>query len=523
MPAPIRTLTHAARSAQASELPSTALQALTVVVERLAAGDPLDASIPAVIRTVESVLPAREVSVWLLTPGGLERTWAVGDKALTSAAVTAAGAPPREDLTVVRLVSGATRLGAIAIAHHAPLSSDDRALVNATAHLLAPQIFHAEQHRQLEVEVAARTRQIDEERRFTERIIDALPVGLYVIDREYRIQAWNRKRETGMQGISRDEAIGRPIFDILHRQPADLLRREFDEVFESGRLQSFQVESLATGELRTYRISKIPMRIGGDEVTHIVTIGEDVTEWKEAEGRFAQAEKLAALGQLAAGAMHEINNPLATIAACAESLGLRLGDLAAAGVDIPSGTTDYVRIIDNEVRRSTQIVDGLLDFARPRKPHKEQVDVNETIRKTLFLLKHHARFKRLTVDTQFDEALPRVGEGSGEQLVQVIMALLLNAMDAVGGQGSIVVRTRTGTTRREEVVAEVVDTGHGIARSEISKIFEPFYTTKEAGRGTGLGLSICYGIVTEHGGRIEVESVLGQGSTFRVLLPASTA
>ncbi len=340
-----------------------------------------------------------------------------------------------------------------------------------------------------------------------------------MIDREYRIQAWNRKRETGMQGVSREEAIGRTIFEILHRQPPEMLRREFDDVFTTGRIQEYQMESLATGELRTYRITKIPMRLGDSAVTHVITIGEDVTDWKEAQQRFAQAEKLAAIGQLAAGVMHEINNPLATIAACAESLGFKLEDVKKAGSAIPADANEYLQIIDNEVSRCKQIVDGLLDFSRPKQALKERVSVNEVIERTLLLLKHHVRFKRLTVNTELDTELALVPQANGEQLVQVFMALLLNAMDAVGERGPITVRTRRGTSSQEGVVAEIIDQGHGIARSELSKIFEPFYTTKAPGRGTGLGLSICYGIIQEHGGRIEVDSALGQGSTFRVLLP----
>jgi two-component system, NtrC family, sensor kinase len=506
--------------------PDTALRALSGIVERLSAGDALDVAVPDVLTAVARAVSAREVAVWLHSPAGLTRAWSVGEPETTAAWLTAALSQPnapRDNLRLVLLSTGGRRLGVLAVVPSRPLGANESVVVSAVGQLLAPAVAHSEQQRQLEVEVAARTRQIDEERRFTERIIDSLPVGLYVIDREYRIQAWNRKRETGMQGVSREEAIGRPIFEILHRQPGDLLRREFDEVFASGRLQSFQVESLATGELRTYRISKIPMRLDAGEVTHVVTIGEDVTEWKEAQERFSQSEKLAAIGQLAAGVMHEINNPLATIAACAESLGFRLEDLQQAGADVPSSTTDFLRIIDDEVHRCKQIVDGLLDFSRPKQVLKERVDLNEVVDKTLFLLKHHARFKKLSVAPLLDRELPPLTAANAEQLVQVFMALLLNALDAMGDRGTVTIRTLVAPDDPETLIAEVIDQGVGIQRSELTKIFEPFYTTKGAGQGTGLGLAICYGIVQEHGGRIEVDSVLGEGSTFRVLLPLGGA
>jgi two-component system NtrC family sensor kinase len=186
-------------------------------------------------------------------------------------------------------------------------------------------------------------------------------------------------------------------------------------------------------------------------------------------------------------------------------------------VTIAPETHDFLGIIDNEVVRCKQIVDGLLDFSRPKQARKERVSLNEVIERTLFLLKHHVRFKKLTCETELDPLLGRVPQANTEQLVQVFMALLLNAMDAMGEKGTVRLSTRRGPD--ETAIAEVVDQGHGIARGELGKIFEPFYTTKPQGQGTGLGLSICYGIVHEHGGRIEVDSTLGQGSTFRVILP----
>jgi signal transduction histidine kinase len=271
------------------------------------------------------------------------------------------------------------------------------------------------------------------------------------------------------------------------------------------------MESSASGEMRTYRISKIPMRLDDGPVTHVITVGEDVTDWREAQERFAQAEKLAAIGTLAAGVMHEINNPLATIAACAESLELSLDAP-------PPALHDGLRLIQSEVARCKGITDSLLDFSRPKATDKTLVDMNAAIDRTLFVLKHHSRFKKLTVETDLDRSLGPVVLANEEQLVQVFMALLLNAMDAMREQGTIELRTRWGHDARS-VVAEVVDHGEGIRRADLPKIFEPFYTTKPPGRGTGLGLSICYAIVAEHGGRIEVDSTPGEGSVFRIVLP----
>ena len=498
-----------------------ALDALADIIAEFNANRPLETSIAVALDTLRRGLDASECSLWLHTADGLVRTWAAGDAQATEAAVDAALLDGRGagGVLAVKVTAGDRRVGALVLRLARALVAEESMLIASVANLLAPELAHAERSRQLEVEVAARTVEIDRERRFTEKIIDSLPLAVYVIDREYRIQAWNRKRETGMQGVSRDEAIGRTIFEILHRQPYEMLRREFDEVFATGRVQEYQMEGSASGEQRTYRITKIPMRLGDSAVTHVITIGEDVTEWQVGQQRYAQAEKLAAVGTLAAGVMHEINNPLATIAACGDGLGYRLKDLVKNGTEIKKDLFDYLEIIDNEVLRCTRIVDQLLDFSRPKQLAKTRVDLNEVIEKTLFLMKHHAGFKKMTLDQEIDASLPVVPLGNAEQLVQVLMALMINAVDASDGHGTIGLRTRTGPSGSDGAIIEVIDAGHGIPRSELSKIFEPFYTTKAAGRGTGLGLAICYGIVQDHRGRIEVDSVVGKGSTFRVLLP----
>jgi len=385
------------------------------------------------------------------------------------------------------------------------------------ARILAPIIAANELSQDLASEVALSAREAESQRNFVARIIDSLPVGLYVIDRDYMIRGWNRQREAGTLGVARGDAVGREIFGVLDRQPRELLRREFDRVFDTGEIQQMEMESTASGESRFFRVSKIPMRLDDVHITHVITIAEDVTEWRIAQQRLGQTEKLAAVGQLAAGVMHEINNPLATILACAEALSHRVEDLAE---ESRGPFEEYLNIIDAEVQRCRRIVDGLLDLARPKTGEKRQSDINQIIEQTLFLLKHHDRFKRLSVHRQLVAGLPRVVVDR-ERIIQAFMALMLNAMDAMNSRGTLTVRTARSTGRPDELLAEFVDTGGGIRKEELSKIFEPFYTTKGPGRGTGLGLSIVYGIIQDHSGRIEVESQVGVGTTFKVYLPVA--
>src|SRR5213079_3105242 len=389
-------------------------------------------------------------------------------------------------------------------------------VVVVVARILAPILAATELSQDLASEVALRTHEMEAQRSFAAQIVDSLPVGLYVIDRGYRIRAWNRKREAGTQGVSREEAMGREIFEVLDRQPRDLLKREFDRVFDTGQVQQVEVASSASGEPRHYRITKIPMRQDGEHISHVITIGEDVTEWRQAQQRLTETDKLAAVGQLAAGVMHEINNPLATILACSEALALRIDDLPEKE---RQAQQEYLHIVDTEVQRCRRIVDGLLDFSRPKQSaHKAASDINAIIEQTLFLLKHHERFKWLTIERQLEPGLPEF-PADAERLVQCFMALMLNAMDAMNARGVLTVRTRRNPQRRDEILAEFIDTGTGIRQEDLPKIFEPFFTTKPQGRGTGLGLSVAYGIVEEHRGRIEVESQMGLGTNFKVFLP----
>ncbi|HEX3928196.1 MAG TPA: ATP-binding protein [Gemmatimonadales bacterium] len=352
-------------------------------------------------------------------------------------------------------------------------------------------------------------------RRLHRLTIDSLPVGLYVIDRQYRVVLWNRKRETGTQGMRGDDVIGKPVFDVLKRQSPAVLKSEFDRVFATGEAHASEQDVHAGGEARTFRTSRLPMRLDGSAITHVISIGEDVTETRAIQRAMHQTEKLAAVGQLAAGVMHEINNPLATIGGCVAAIGSRLGPAAEPVI------REYLDIIDSEVVRCTNIIDGLLDFSRAGRAGGgfEPTDVNALLERTLYLLKHHQRFRRLRIAREFAEDLPMV-PGNSERLIQAAMAILLNAADATSGNGLVTLRTRV---EAEQVIIDFEDDGPGIPADVLPKIFDPFFTTKGPARGTGLGLAICYGIVADHGGQLEVRSELGAGTVFRMTIPIGGA
>jgi two-component system NtrC family sensor kinase len=230
------------------------------------------------------------------------------------------------------------------------------------------------------------------------------------------------------------------------------------------------------------------------------------------------AEKLASIGRLAAGVVHELNNPLATIAACSESLIVRAEEIEekSLGQDF----SEYLEIIREEAFRCKTITNSLLDFSHQRQAEKLACDINQIIDNTLQLTRHHPRLGDLKLVKELDLSIgpALVNEG---QMKQIFIALISNAFDAMDGDGTLTIRTLWGEMNSGRAVAvEFIDTGCGIPASHLQKIFDPFFTTKPLGRGTGLGLSVCYGIVSEHGGKIEVDSREGAGSTFRVLLPA---
>jgi two-component system NtrC family sensor kinase len=367
-------------------------------------------------------------------------------------------------------------------------------------------------------EVERRTAEAEAQRRFTEAIIDSLPLSLYAVDRDYRIVAWNRNRELGGQGIPRGNALGRNIYDVLTRQSREVLEREFARAFETGEIERIEQETAGPdGERHHWLVSKIPMRASeGEEPSHVITVGEDITARVEANRAVARAEKLAAVGRLAAGVVHEINNPLATISACAEALESRLGEGAFDSSPEVGDLREYLSLIRSEAFRCKSITNGLLDFSRTRAGEHLPVQVGEVLSSAARLMTHQRRGDNIEIRIDVAQGLSPVSGDEG-QLQQAVIALATNAIDAMPEGGRLTLR---GYGAGDNVLVEISDTGVGIPPENLVKIFDPFFTTKEIGRGTGLGLAVCYGIVTEHGGRLDVQSAVGTGTTFTISLPA---
>jgi two-component system NtrC family sensor kinase len=252
-------------------------------------------------------------------------------------------------------------------------------------------------------------------------------------------------------------------------------------------------------------------------VTHVITIGEDVTVRVEAIHAMNRAEKLAAVGRLAAGIVHEINNPLATIAACAESLEQRVEEGSFEKCDSIDDLSEYLGLIKSEAFRCKTITTDLLDFSRVRAGERSPADVADIVRSAANLVSHQKRGTNILQEIDVEPDLPPISADAG-QIQQAVIALATNAIDAMPEGGTLTFRA---AARGSRIIIEVADSGHGIPQEDVSKIFEPFFTTKPVGQGTGLGLAVCYGIVAEHGGRISVRSTPGKGTTFSIFLPVS--
>jgi signal transduction histidine kinase len=237
---------------------------------------------------------------------------------------------------------------------------------------------------------------------------------------------------------------------------------------------------------------------------------EIIRRLKETREQLVHAEKLASLGQLSASIAHEINNPLAGVLTYTKLLAKKIsGDTLEKGAAL-----DYLSKMESEVGRCSRIIRNLLDFSRQSEPRFKLIDSNQVLEQVLAMVGHQAQLQNVDVVRELSPSLPKV-MADFDQLQQVFMNLTLNAIQAMSGGGKLTLRTSVANSK---VRIDVQDTGCGISKENMSKLFTPFFTTKEKGSGVGLGLAVVRGIIERHKGEIKVQSEVGKGTTFSVYL-----
>ncbi|MFQ5521037.1 MAG: nitrogen regulation protein NR(II), partial [Candidatus Methylomirabilia bacterium] len=368
---------------------------------------------------------------------------------------------------------------------------------------------------ELESMVAARTRELNEQKRFVEVVLETLPQGLYVLDDQLTVVSANRE---GGRTLPCKAGMGCSFLSLVPEPNRPTFKQFLEEVLISGTVSRAEEELQLNGRSRILRFTGAPLESAAGRAPHVVLIVEDITLQKRLAEQMLLTERLTTAGRLAAGVAHELNNPLATIAGCAEALKERARDPELANLPPFQDFPSYLRIIEEEAFRCKEITGSLLQFVRDPGSRRAPTDVNALVEKVLELLRHQARFSEARCLSELDPALPPCSANEG-QLRQAVLALAANALEATDGKGPLTIKTRR--LPEDEIEVEFVDQGPGIPEEVMPRIFDPFFTTKPPSQGTGLGLAIAQGIVVDHGGRIEVTSRPGQGARFRVVLPIS--
>jgi len=381
------------------------------------------------------------------------------------------------------------------------LSTDDVDLLVTLSGYVGIAIDNSTLYRSL----ARKAEEYERLKEFSENIVESINVGILAADLDDRVGSWNSQIEK-LTGVSRRDAVGRKLrellpedlcsqLDSIHGEPG--VHNIYKFVLRPGRGASDTTLNIAIAPL----ISREGKQIGR------LIIFDDITDRAELERRLVQADKLSSIGLLAAGVAHEVNTPLAVISTYAQMLAKQISDDAQKA--------PLLEKIARQTFRASEIVNSLLNFSRTSPTEFVGVDLNKVARETLTLVEHQLAKAGVEVKLSLAGDLPKI-KGNPGKLQQVLLNLILNARDAMESGGALVIATSSG---EGTVRMTVSDSGAGISPENLTRIFDPFFTTKSARKGTGLGLSVSYGIVREHGGDIEVESEMGQGTRFHLSFP----
>ncbi len=350
-------------------------------------------------------------------------------------------------------------------------------------------------------------------RDYVEKLLEHANIPVLVVgrDRSIRVVSGAFVRITG---LDREQLDSKDVLQLAGQSDRARVLSAFVSALRGRQVPPFELHlPKADGGSARLLFTLTPILDSEGRVAGVIAIGQDRTEVRELEGQVIHAEKLATLGQLAAGIVHEINNPLTSISVYGEYL---LGKLSRGGAD-----DSDVKRIERILRSADRIMSftrNLLTYARPSKEEAQPVDVREVLEEAVGFCEHVIREARVTVVREYERDLPNVSAVPG-QLHQVFVNLVTNACNAVDDGGQVRLSTRLAGHDRVQVSVE--DDGIGIPAEDRERVFEPFFSTRRRGKGTGLGLSIVKSIVEQHRGSIEIESELGIGTKVLVTLPCA--
>jgi PAS domain S-box-containing protein len=355
-----------------------------------------------------------------------------------------------------------------------------------------------------------RAQELEMLKEFNESIVESVNVALLAVDETGIITRCNSTFEE-MFGLPRETAVGNALEEVF----GEAFKESLDIVFGVPLWtivepkQIYKLSAVAkNGRKLILNLAVAPLRSHYHDQTGAIVVLENVTERVQLEESLQQSEKLSSIGLLAAGIAHEVNTPLTGVSSYTQML-LEM---------IPESDPKHALLlkVQKQTERASLIAANLLNFSRSGNVDDfHKVEMNRLLEDTLQLLEPQLRKAAVNVEKRYLDVLPSI-EGSAAKLQQVFTNLILNARDAMDVGGNLILET---TTEPGMVVVKVSDTGKGIADEDLSKIYDPFFTTKGVGSGTGLGLAVSYGIIQEHHGVIEVVSEIGVGTTFKISLP----
>ena len=386
-------------------------------------------------------------------------------------------------------------------------------------------------------EIEKKNRELLKTKGFIENVLNHMACALIVLDSNGNIKMVNDAALT-ILGYKEEDLLGRPMELIFEKTDGKSLVigcSYFEKLVKDGAINNFEIY------FRSKEGERIPMVLSGSvtrnisgEIDDIISVARDLRDTKrmlaekaraeaerakadelekaynelqELKAQLIQSEKMASLGQLAAGIAHEINNPLTGV--------LTSGHILLKRCKPVDSNREDLEIIVNETTRCREIVRGLLDFARQSSPQMVTVDLTKLINKTLSIMENQFHIKNIKIIKKLKENIPEIMLDVN-QIEQVFVNLLLNSIEAMPEGGTILIATEYD---QYYIIITFQDTGQGIPENIIGKIFDPFFSTKSRKKGTGLGLSVSYGIIKKHNGTIEVKSKENEGTIFTIKLP----